>query len=207
LGLINNGLAWHVSPSYGGWGGRYTMQKPGDEPRPFWTNARDKVTAFDGEDYETNHATIWRWREGYQNDFAARMDWNVAERFQDANHNPLAVLNGDSSLDPVSLEIENLGQLNLSAEGSSDPDGDLLSYNWFIYNEAGSFKGQTSLRFPDYTGAKGNLGQDAELVVKHIDSPGELQVILEVTDNGDPTLYSYRRAIITVKAFSNLQLK
>jgi hypothetical protein len=25
LGLINNGLGWYVSPSYGGWGGRYDL--------------------------------------------------------------------------------------------------------------------------------------------------------------------------------------
>ena len=30
------------------------------------------------------------------------------------------------------------GRVDLSAEGSSDPDGDALSYEWFYYNEAGT---------------------------------------------------------------------
>lgn len=199
LGLINNGLAWHHSPSYGGWGGRYNLLQPEGESRPIWTNVKDKVTAFDGEEYETNHATIWRWREGYQNDFAARMDWNVAESFEGANHNPFAVLNGDESLEPISLELEGPGQVKLSAEGSSDPDSDQLRYRWFIYHEAGSFQGKSSLRFPNYTGARGDQGLTAELIIKEIESPGDLHVILEIIDNGDPTLHSYRRAIISIR--------
>src|SRR3712207_7784690 len=30
-------------------------------------------------------------------------------------------------------------RVNLSAEGTSDPDGDAVSYEWFYYNEAGTF--------------------------------------------------------------------
>lgn len=34
LGLINNGLGWHVSPAYGGWGGRYALYRAYGETRP-----------------------------------------------------------------------------------------------------------------------------------------------------------------------------
>jgi hypothetical protein len=98
LGLINNGLGWSVSPAYGGWGGRYVLYQPSGEPRKIWSNnsdSRDTVTADNGQTVTSDQATIWRWREQYQNDFAARMNWCVTTDFTNANHNPIAVLNGD----------------------------------------------------------------------------------------------------------------
>ena len=41
LGLIDNGLASAMSPTYGGWGGRYVWRQPYGEPRPFWTQGGD----------------------------------------------------------------------------------------------------------------------------------------------------------------------
>ena len=64
MNLFRNGLAGHISPSYGGWGGRYAVSQPEGESRPIWTNSDDTVLAFDGNTYTTNHATVWRWREG-----------------------------------------------------------------------------------------------------------------------------------------------
>ena len=82
LGLIDNGLGWAASPAYGGWGGRYVLYRCYGEARPIWTNvddARDTVTADNGATCTSAQATIWRWREAYQHDFAARMDWCVAD--------------------------------------------------------------------------------------------------------------------------------
>ncbi len=199
LGLIENGLAWNESPSYGGWGGRYQIHQPQGESRPIWTNAKDKVTGLDGEDYTTNHATIWRWREGYQHDFAARMDWNVAERFEDANHNPIAVLNGDKTKRPLKLKATVPASIKLSSEGSSDPDGDLLNYRWYVYDEAGDFRGKYKTALPDYSGARGTQGYSLEINISEIQQKGSLHVILEVIDRGEPPLYSYRRAIIELQ--------
>ena len=36
-------------------------------------------------------ATLWRWRDDFQNDFAARMDWTT-KPFSEANHPPVPVL-------------------------------------------------------------------------------------------------------------------
>ena len=86
----------------------------------------DTVLAFDGNTYTTNHATVWRWREGYQHDIAARADWSNTPDFAGANHNPMLVVNGDAGLDPLHITA-NIGEtVPLSAEGSSDPDGDRL---------------------------------------------------------------------------------
>ncbi len=81
LGLIDNGLGWASSPAYGGWGGRYVLYQGYAESYPIWTNnqmSRDTVTAEDGRTYTSDQATLWRWREHFQQDFAARMDWCVA---------------------------------------------------------------------------------------------------------------------------------
>jgi Protein of unknown function (DUF1593) len=50
--------------------------------------SQDTVDGVDGKQYTSDQSTIWRWREGYQNDFAARMDWTIAD-YSHANHNPL----------------------------------------------------------------------------------------------------------------------
>ncbi|HSI74661.1 MAG TPA: hypothetical protein VK957_02150 [Lunatimonas sp.] len=36
----------------------------------------------------------------------------------------------------------------MTAKGSSDPDGDTVSYRWFIYNEAGGYTGDSILTNP-----------------------------------------------------------
>ena len=78
-----------MSPTYGGWGGRYVWRTFYGETRPSWTqggdsypgrdNSRDTVTGVDGKTYTSDQATIWRWRTAFQHDFAARMDWTIKE--------------------------------------------------------------------------------------------------------------------------------
>lgn len=77
IGLINNGLGSAITPAYGGWSGRYDFFQSYAEAGKIWTNtiySIDEVVAEDGKKYASDQATIWRWREAYQNDFAARMD-------------------------------------------------------------------------------------------------------------------------------------
>ena len=94
LGLIGNGLNAPEHPDWGGWGGRYELYTPRmrkwlaePETRPFWTDAEDEVMGVDGLWHTSNKATIWRWRQAYQNDFAARMDWTI-KPYAEANHPP-----------------------------------------------------------------------------------------------------------------------
>jgi hypothetical protein len=115
LGLINNGLASYRNPGWGGWGGRYIVRQPSGEPRPIWTqggdsypgspNSRDTVIGVDGKRYTSDQVTIWRWRKAFQHDFSARMDWTLKE-FKDANHNPVAVVNGDSGKEPLVINAK-----------------------------------------------------------------------------------------------------
>ena len=191
--LIDNGLGSHISPSYGGWGGRYVLRQAYGETRPIWTNGRDSrdtVVAENGMSYTSDQATIWRWREAYQNDFAARMDWCVADALEKANHNPIAAFQGNASKAVAHLQVKSSQRVNLSSAGTRDPDGNGLSYRWFVYKEAGTFKGD--VRIEDAASSQ------AWFLAPQVTEPASLHVILEVSDNGQPRLCSYRRIIVTV---------
>lgn len=199
LYLINNGLGNPEHPDWGSWGGRYEYYQPRmqrwfaePETRPIWTDAVDEVWGNDHSWHTSNHATIWRWREAYQHDFVARMDWTVKE-YKDANHPPVVKL---ASAKERTAKVGDT--IELSVEGSHDPDGDSLSYQWFYYPEAGT-----------YTISTGRTGQP--LKIEDADKPqarfaipksqrlGTMHIIVAVTDNGTPSLTRYERTIIHVK--------
>jgi Protein of unknown function (DUF1593) len=193
LGLIDHGLGWEQSPGYGGWGGRYVRYQPTGETRPIWTdNAenRDTVTAENGQTETSNHATIWRWREHFQNDFAARMDWCVTEDFSKANHNPQVQVNGSSGTGIVCMNATSGGMIELSAQGTSAGDeGQQVKVRWWIYQEAGSIRGASLSQAEGLT---------TEVKLPTIKKPGTLHVIAEAEDDGKPHLFSYRRVILRV---------
>jgi hypothetical protein len=149
------------------------------------------VTASDGRTYTSDQATIWRWREHFQNDFAARMDWCVSGDRSGANHNPLAVLNGVRDKTVLQLEVAGGREVILSAEGSSDPDGNKLGFSWYQYREAGTSAAAVDL-------AEANTAR-CRFVAPVVQKPETLHVILEVRDDGSPNLVAYRRAILTIR--------
>jgi len=205
LNLISNGLNNPEHPNYGGWGGRYEYYLPPfedsntgrfhrdnwpkDEPetRPIWTNAADSVISpVDKKGYNSNQATIWRWRVEYQNDFAARMQWTT-KSYKECNHPPVPrVANGEK------MTVHSGEQFHLSAAGTTDPDGDSLSYLWFQYPEAGTYKGRVSLA--PYSP---NL-YDLPVTAPVVDSAVTIHFILKVMDKGTPALTRYKRVIVTV---------
>jgi len=196
--LIDNGLGSTEHPDWGSWGGRYELYKPrtekwflGPETRPLWTNAEDEVFGIDSSWHTSNKATIWRWRSDYQNDFAARMDWTI-KPYKEANHPPVPKFNNEQQL---TVKIGDL--VNLSAEGSTDPDGNNLSYKWFYYAEPGTYtisSGRTGdpLKIEDANKA------NAWFILPNSSRLGTLHIILAVTDNGTPALTRYKRVIFTV---------
>jgi hypothetical protein len=216
LSLIDNGLASYRSPSWGGWGGRYVYRQPYGETRPIWTQggdafarewSKDTVVGVDGDEHTTDQATIWRWREAFQNDFAARMDWTI-KSYRKANHNPRARVNGVAGTDAVTINARVGESVTLDARGTDDPDGDRVRARWFVYREAGASSGvsraQVTLR----------QGNGARVVVTPTSTcqpfwlpevpcqagEGKAHVILAVTDDGHPRLTSYRRVVVNVRA-------
>lgn len=203
LNLINNGLSNPEHPDWGGWGGRYEFYTPrmqkwhlNAEIRPFWSDADDEVFGADGRWHDGNHETIWRWREAYQNDFAARMDWTI-QPIEKANHPPVVKIEH-----PQFLEAKKGDRIELSAVGSTDPDGDALSYHWFFYSEAGTFS-VSSARTGQPIAINNFDQQKAWFTVptSRIMPPGvgTIHIILAVTDHGSPRLTRYKRIIINVK--------
>ncbi|SMF65445.1 Protein of unknown function [Alteromonadaceae bacterium Bs31] len=201
--LLDIGLSKPERPDWGGWGGRYELYTPRkekwfleEETRPIWTNVQDEVLGNDGEWHTSNHATIWRWRNAFQNDFAARMDWTI-KTYEQANHPPVPKLDH-----PERLKAKAGERVDLSASASTDPDGDQLSYHWLVYEEAG-----TRAMSNSSTGLKHDIvGFDkdkAHLIVKtnRVMPPGKgtMHVILAVTDHGTPRLTRYKRVIIEVQ--------
>ncbi len=214
LGLIDNGLNAYQRPDWGGWGGRYVFRQPYGETHAIWTQggdaftratSQDRVLGSDGLEHVSDQATIWRWREAYQNDFAARMDWTIKD-YAHANHNPTLVVNGQTGTAPLELAAEAEQTVTLDATGSKDPDGQPLHYKWFVYEEAGL--GGThgaDVALADST------GQVARVTIKSpcrdawipglIPCRGEgvTHIILQVTDEGIPRLTSYRRIVLHVR--------
>ena len=198
LNLIGNGLSNPEHPDWGGWGGRYEFYTPRyrkwfqePETRPFWSDAEDEVLGVDGEWHQSNKVTIWRWRSAYQNDFAARMDWTI-KPYAEANHPPVAKL-----AHPAQLSVHSGERVNLSAEGSTDPDGNALSYQWFHYGEPGTLALATGR-----TGAplniEGATQAKASFTAPRVSKPETMHIILAVTDRGAPPLTRYQRVIVTI---------
>ncbi len=196
LGLIDNGLGWADSPAYGGWGGRYISYQAYGEPREIWTDdslSRDTVEV-DGVAFTSNQATIWRWRRHFQHDFAARMDWTVTAAYEGANHNPVAVLNDDTTKEVLKLQASPGDTVTLSCAGSDDPDGDKVSSQWLLYHEVDMFAAAASLS--ETSGATTEL----RIPERDVAVGTDVHVVLTVEDDGDPALVAYRRAIVTVVA-------
>jgi len=102
LNLIPNGL-----DAMDGWGGRI-VPVPARNNR--YEDALDPHDRFT-DDPDPRMYGVYRWREAFQNEFAARLDWCVRPPTQ-ANHAPIVRVN------------------QLDASASRDPDGNALTFRW-----------------------------------------------------------------------------
>ena len=126
-----NGLNDPDKIDQGGWGGRFSLMKKNGirSMKPVTNEGQYDPYHMYGNTSEGAEA-IRRWSKGYDNDFAARMDWSVTSRYSDANHHPIAVVNGDTSKRVLEVSASPGSSVALSANGSSDPDDDSLAYSW-----------------------------------------------------------------------------
>lgn len=206
LHCIDNGLRSMESPGYGGWGGRYVkvrnnvwMDTPpsADYTAPegaccssnSWSRMMENWKSAEQVKIRDNYfKPLWRWIADFQNDFAARADWCV-KTYDEANHHPKVHLSGKFDRKVRAGKV-----VRLDASASKDPDGDNLTYRWYVYPEASTYDGSECF--------EGILSSDSvfNFIVPHDIRKGQtIHVIGEVCDDGSPTLKSYLRVILTAK--------
>jgi hypothetical protein len=78
--------------------------------------------------------------------------------------------------------------VTLSAQGSHDPDQQALTFSWFPYPEAGTFQDELKLS-----------AREGEKTSFTIPRPATVHLILQVQDQGTPSLTSYRRAVFRIQ--------
>lgn len=209
LSLIPNGLNNAEHPDWGGWGGRYESYIPdfskmkkgssivtiAPETRAIWTNADDSYTPYipneygrtikqDSKTFTDFKVSLWRWRDDFQNDFAARMDW-CFKSYEQANHPPVPVLSH-----PENISVKSGEHFTLDAFQTFDPDGDSFSFLWFHYPEAGTYK-----ELINVNGAE-NVHM-AYFTAPEVETEETAHFILKVTDRGEHQLSRYKRVIVT----------
>ena len=200
---INTGLRNMEDPGWGGWGGRYVWRRNNtwldpipagrfDYPEGRWYGSsalgRKLRASKDPADEKLMHEyyrPVWRWSIAFQNDWATRADWCVADRFEDANHAPVARVAGD-----LDRTVKANDTVQLNAEESSDPDDDALSFKWWRYDGADSATSKINI--------KGATSVRANFAVPN--EPGKtIHIIAEVSDKGTPTLTRYQRIVFTIE--------
>lgn len=191
--LLANGLSDPEHVDWGSWGGRFNLSKTADV-RGMTGGATYNEAQYDPyymfSDAPEGGSAIGRWSTAIDNDFAARMDWSITSSYSRANHTPIAVLNGNTNKNVLQISAAPGSSVALSAVGSSDPDGNALTYSWSIYKEPSSYTGTITIQ--------NSNSPTATFVVPSDATNKTIHVVLGVHDNGTPNLYAYRRAIITV---------
>lgn len=176
---------------WGSWGGVFSTEKK--------TSIRGMDAVKGEDDYDPylmygdgdeRQSSVSRWAVAYQNDFLARMIWSVTDSYEEANHHPVAVLNGDDTLDIIQITAKAGETVELSAEGSYDPDGDDITYSWYVYDVVGSYSGKVTIENSD--------SAKVSLVLPSDSSGSCIHVILEIHDDGYPELYAYRRVVVNI---------
>lgn len=177
--FLQNGLQDPSQPAWGSWGGRFKLA--GDN---FYRDDDDFADMI-----ISARSTVSRWRPSFQNDFQARMDWCV-QSYEQANHKPVAVVMGDETSEILWVEASQGDTLTFSALNSYDMDGDNLLFNWWTYPEAG-----TNMQCPTL---ENYMSPEVSFIVPYGEGGRDLHLICEVSDNGSPSLTSYRRIVLMI---------
>ena len=168
LNLLGNGLRAFQDDTYGGWGGRKQPDTEG-QTSTFVLGAPDPVMP----DFVP----------AAQNDFAERMHWCIASKFEDANHHPVIQA-------PLSFAGKPGETLQIKAK-VTDPDKDEMTLKWWQF-KVGSYQGDAAVANPAEAATTFTIPADAK--------PGDtIHLILEATDHGTPALTHYHRLIVSVE--------
>lgn len=194
LYCISNGLNAPEHIDYGGWGGRFSTSKTANIEGMDWVK-KSNLDEMQFAPYYMYGATdeganaIIRWKDDIYADFRGRMRWTVTDKYTDANHHPVAVVNKDKTHGIVKIKAKAGKKVKLSAKGSFDPDGDALAYDWIFYKEPSTYQGTIDI--------KGETS--ASFIVPEDASGKTIHIILRLSDKRKDSLCSYRRIVIDVE--------
>ncbi|KAG9235728.1 cellulose-binding protein [Amylocarpus encephaloides] len=219
LSLIQNGLTDPLEPGWGGWGGRYLRTDPSGESQHY-SDVADQAIGKDGRVHVGSQVTIWRWREAYQGDFAARIQWTLSPDHCTASHAPVVVLNGDSGLEALHWKVGFGETIKLDASESWDPNGSDLEFRWMHYQEPSATQWNIKfevpkLEFQESPSSKRKMeivevtvpGKDEGCVFPLDETkifkwgPKTYHLILEVVNKGKYPMRMYRRFLVQVVDF------
>ncbi|KAJ4361752.1 hypothetical protein N0V83_010692 [Neocucurbitaria cava] len=215
LYMIQNGLGVPEEPSWGSWGGRYlsvNVSPKGLPSRGHFADVDDEVVGIDGNKHRSTRATVYRWRNAFQSDFAARMQWTLTSDFSKVNHQPVVDVDGNQGFAPILVDTDAGSTVAFDASKSYDPDGDQLTFKWWQYREPSAVQTYHSAEVVSVELKPSEDGKRVEVTIPPPEKSCAIQrsnpfrmsrrgsplhLILEVTDNGTPALTTYRRIIIT----------
>jgi hypothetical protein len=136
---------------------------------------------------EVDRDELVRWVSATTNSFMNRLLWSVREPGQ-VNREPVVVLDDDESNKILRIKTNPGDVITLDASGSFDHDGDELTFHWFRYETADSYKGILDINEPSKAVQEISIPEDL--------NDANIHIVLEVRDNGEPSLVSYRRIIL-----------
>lgn len=179
LYVLPNGLHDTESPSQVGWGGCFARNLCADSLTIAWTNWQEPQKSVSRHYEEKFYGDVF-------NDFAARIAWACNGY---GNRNPIVIVNGKKGTEPIRLKRKAGQSVRLDASRSYDPDGNNLSFHWWVQKDIDYHK-DIILR---------QEGEAVTLVLPSDMHDKEIHVICEVHDDGDISLVSYRRIIVCVQ--------
>ena len=188
LWVINNGLNEPDHIEYGGWGGRYVYQKVDNTLKlkdkdlyPLYTGVSDSVLGNDDKIHTSPQATIWRFREAFQNDFLAKLNYLNNPNFEDCSH-PLVI--------KIIKNVDLKDEVKFSFEVINKDKGE-FELNYFLYKDVTNYQGDIDVSF-DLVNSNVTLKRNERT------SKGDVHLVLEIKNKSKFYFVRYARVIVHV---------
>ena len=177
LHLLPNGLNDPDAPSHVGWGGYFEFGRCKDNATSAYQNHGGNAKSISSKYQSYFYQATF-------NNFAARMDW---AKDGQGNRNPIVAINDNKGIAIIANTPPTGTTITLDASKSYDPDGDKLTFKWWVLSEAGTYAGNVNIASHDTSRATVEIPSDS--------AGKSFHVICEVTDDGVQNLTGYRRII------------